>query len=65
MPIPSLQSIKKRAEKEYKILKARRREHYSYARELGFPPIEAKVLSAYSKEKILELAKQQERIASK
>ena len=40
----------------YEQLKARMRQRYSYARSKGFTPVEAKILSTWSKEAIDKLA---------
>ncbi len=40
----------------YERLKAQMRQKYSYARSKGFTPVEAKILSTWSKEGIDELA---------
>ena len=40
----------------YERLKTRMRQRYSYARSKGFTPVEAKILSTWSKEAINELA---------
>ena len=53
-----LQLLKERAEKDYDALKARKRRAYQLARQLGFSPSEAKLLSGYSQEHILRLARE-------
>ncbi len=54
----SLEELKERAFLRYEAIKAGKRERYAYARHLGFSSSEAQVLAGWSKKKIRELAKQ-------
>lgn len=53
----TLEELQRRATGEYNNLKRRKRELYHLAKELGFTPNEAKILSGSTQEKIVELAK--------
>ena len=50
----TIKELERRAERESNQHKARLRENYSYARSLGFPAAQAKILSGWSKDRIDE-----------
>ena len=52
-----LADLQAKAKRDYEAMKDRRRRRYRLARDLGFPPTEAKLLSAYSEARIMQLMK--------
>ena len=54
----SLKELKEKSERNYEALKSRKRQAYKLARQLGFTPQEAQVLSGYSQERIIRLAQE-------
>uniref|UniRef100_A0A6H2A3V6 Uncharacterized protein n=1 Tax=viral metagenome TaxID=1070528 RepID=A0A6H2A3V6_9ZZZZ len=56
----TIKELERRAERESEQHKARLRDNYSYARSLGFNPSLAKILSAWSKDRIDELHREKE-----
>ena len=47
--------LERRAKRESEQHKARLREHYSYARSLGYTPSQAKIMSGWSIERIQQV----------
>lgn len=58
MIAPNLNTLQQEAVRQYKLVKARKRKRYRLARDLGFDPPEAKVLSGRSETYIRVLAEQ-------
>lgn len=57
MKAQGLGEIQAAAVRQYEATKARLRQRYKLARDLGFSPKEAKALSGWSQERIVELAR--------
>lgn len=53
-----LEKLRRRAREDAEKELTKRRDHYRYARELGFSPVESKLLSGASKERIDRLAEE-------